>query len=29
VDGTEKITKKSLDAVQADITSQSRRPPAV
>jgi hypothetical protein len=29
LDGTEKITKKSLDAVQADITSQSRHPPAV
>jgi hypothetical protein len=28
LDGTEKITKKSLDAVEADITSQSPRPPA-
>ena len=27
LDGTEKITKKSLDAVEADITSQSPRPP--
>lgn len=27
LDSTEKITKKSLDAVEADITSQSRRPP--
>ena len=28
LDGTEKITRKSLDAVEADITSQSPRPPA-
>ncbi len=28
LDGTENITKKSLDAVEADITSQSPRPPA-
>jgi hypothetical protein len=28
LDGTEKITKKSLDAVEADITAQSPRPPA-
>jgi hypothetical protein len=28
LDGTEKITKKSLDAVEADITSQTPRPPA-
>jgi hypothetical protein len=27
VDGTEKITKKALDAVEADITSQAPRPP--
>jgi hypothetical protein len=28
LDGTEKITKKALDNVEADITSQSPRPPA-
>jgi hypothetical protein len=28
LDGTEKITKKALDAVEADITSQSPHPPA-
>jgi hypothetical protein len=28
LDGTEKITRKSLDAVEADITSRSPRPPA-
>src|SRR5439155_21725613 len=28
LDGTEKITKKALDVVEADITSQSPRPPA-
>jgi hypothetical protein len=28
LDGTENITRKSLDAVEADITSQSPRPPA-
>ena len=28
LDGTEKVTKKSLDAVEADITSQTPRPPA-
>ncbi len=28
LDGTEQITKKSLDAVEADITSQSPHPPA-
>ena len=28
LDGTEKITRKALDAVEADITSQSPRPPA-
>jgi hypothetical protein len=28
LNGTEQITKKSLDAVEADITSQSPRPPA-
>lgn len=28
LDGTEKITKKALDAVEADITAQSRHPPA-
>ncbi len=28
LDGTEAITKKSLDVVEADITSQSPRPPA-
>jgi hypothetical protein len=28
LDGTEKITKKSLDAVEADITAQSPHPPA-
>ena len=28
LDGTEKITKKALDAVEADITSQSPQPPA-
>jgi hypothetical protein len=27
LDGTEKITRKSLDTVEADITSQSQRPP--
>ena len=27
LDGTEKITRKSLDAVEADITSRSPRPP--
>ena len=27
LDGTEKITKKALDNVEADITSQSPRPP--
>ncbi len=27
LDGTEKITKKALDTVEADITSQSPRPP--
>jgi hypothetical protein len=28
LDGTEKITRKALDAVEADITSQSPHPPA-
>ena len=28
LDGTETITRKSLDAVEADITSRSPRPPA-
>ncbi|MGH3739600.1 MAG: ATP/GTP-binding protein, partial [Micromonosporaceae bacterium] len=28
LDGTEKITKQSLDAVEADIASQAPRPPA-
>jgi hypothetical protein len=28
LDGTEKITRNSLDAVEADITSQSPHPPA-
>ena len=28
LDGTEKITRKSLDAIEADITSRSPRPPA-
>jgi hypothetical protein len=28
LDGTEKITKKALDTVEADITAQSPRPPA-
>ncbi|WP_009472515.1 hypothetical protein [Rhodococcus sp. JVH1] len=27
LDGTEKITKKSLDAADADITSESSAPP--
>ena len=27
LDGTEKITRKALDNVEADITSQSARPP--
>ena len=29
LDGTEKITKKALDTVEADITSQSPHPPAM
>ena len=28
LDGTEQVTRKSLDAVDADITSQSPHPPA-
>jgi hypothetical protein len=28
LDGTEMITTKALDAVEADITSQSQHPPA-
>lgn len=28
LDGTEKITKRTLDAVEADITAQSPRSPA-